>query len=49
MLALFSDLPFPVIPVVGCRTPEQLASSIRGQAIDLALEDRAAFHGNFDL
>ena len=30
MLALFRFAPFPVIPVVGCRTPEQLASSFRG-------------------
>ncbi|WP_238365877.1 aldo/keto reductase [Mesobacterium pallidum] len=49
MLALFRDMPFPVIPVVGCRTPAQVASSFRGQALDLAPEDRAAFAADLGL
>lgn len=41
MLALFRLAPFPVIPVVGCRTPEHVASSVR--ALDLRLDpDEAA-------
>ena len=36
MLAALTQAPFPVVPVVGCRTPEQVASSFAG--VDLALD-----------
>jgi aryl-alcohol dehydrogenase-like predicted oxidoreductase len=37
MLNVMIFAPFPVIPIVGCRTPEQIASSFR--CIDLDLSD----------
>jgi len=40
MLALMRLTPFPVIPVVGCRTPSQVAASFRG--IDAQLDADAA-------
>lgn len=35
MLAVLRTAPFPVIPVVGCRTPEQIASSVRGLSAEV--------------
>ena len=35
MLAALIRAPFPVVPVVGCRTPEQVASSFAGVKLHL--------------
>ena len=39
MLALFRLSPFPVIPVVGCRTPAQIVSSFRGARVMLDVNE----------
>lgn len=41
MLAILRTAPFPVIPVVGCRTPAQVASSVRSLAIEIDPDEAA--------
>jgi len=41
MLALFPLAGFPVVPVVGCRTPAQIAASFRGIALALSAAEAA--------
>ncbi len=41
MLALFRLAPFPVVPVVGCRTPDHVASSFRGLGVRLDPDEAA--------
>ena len=42
-LHVLTRAPFPTIPVVGCRTAEQVVSSFRSLSLDLAEADVAAF------
>ncbi len=41
MLAALIRAPFPTVPVIGCRTPEQIMSSLASLSIDLAPGDAA--------
>ena len=44
-LHVLTRAPFPTIPVVGCRTPEQVRSSVRSLALDLSQDEVAAIAG----